>query len=82
MTKAAIMAESLTHHVEEIKLSSSKREGGIKRAEFRTKYVFRDRKRCLMRKVRPEKFVKVSTPNNLFSQQNCKSETILFLAQI
>lgn len=83
--KTEIMSGSLRDPVAKIKLSSNKMNGEIKRVEFSTKYVFRGqkkKKRCLIRKPRPKKFVRVSTPNNLFSQQNCKSETILFLAQI
>jgi len=70
------MAENLTHYVEEIKLCSSERKEGVKRAEFSMKFVFRRQREMPNEKSKARKFVKVSTPNNLFSQQNCKSETI------
>lgn len=51
--KADIMTESLTHHVEEIKL---KRKGRIRRAEFSMKYVFRGQRKMPNEKSKARKF--------------------------
>lgn len=47
------MTESLTYHVEEIKI---KRKGRIKRSEFSMKYVFRGQRKMPNEKSKARKF--------------------------
>lgn len=54
-TKSDIMAETLTYHVEEIKLSS-KMKGGTRRAEFSMKCVFRGQRKMPNEKSKAIKF--------------------------